>query len=872
MYKAVYYNKYTDELHIWGDGKHSDEGHNVIDYKQYAYIADDKGKHITIDGVKCSKTYNWSLEAEKMGMVFEHDVSPVTRTLIDIYGHTDDSAVDVKTLFLDIEVAKEGKYSTPKEANNTVTSISYYVTGDNEYTCLLLDVNRPEDTWSDIVQITPEKSINANYITFATERQLLRYFINAYQKFGHSIITGWNVDGYDMPYLYNRLGKVLDESQANSLSPIKRVEVRDYNKMYVVNIAGVAIMDYLNLYKKFTYNESPNYKLDTIAKLELKRGKVEYDGDLDKLYNTDIKKFAEYNIVDVELIVSLDAKLGYIETGTGICHKGHVAYDSLIHTSVYLDGAALTYCRRQNLVASSNKSKRDEQATGAYVHKPVPGRYKWVYDLDLTSLYPMNIITNNISPETKFAKVENWNEEEYINDRNKVYHITTYRDTTITGQFDEMFSKPKVSNQLEIKGYDKFKEFLIDNDLSIASNGLTYTKTKQGIIPAILDMWFNDRNTAKNLRKKAEKEGDEDLAKYYDKQQLIIKIMLNSFYGVLLLPSFRFYDMANGEAVTLTGQSVIKWSQKMANKYYNDNIGLPKDTNHVLYIDTDSLFAPLEPIYVNRFGKMEDHTDPEIIANSKVLISEVQKFIIESYDLYAKVLHNVDKHRWDIKQELIARRAFWAGNTDSKTKQFGGIKKRYAQWIVDKEGHPKNEMDVKGLEVVRSSFPKAFRAFMKEILHDILHDAERDDLDKKVREFKKTVQSIDKFNIMMPTGVKDMTKFKTDGVGKRAKGTPVHVKAAMNHNDLMALNNLTELPEIGDGDKIMWCYLKQNPYGFETMALKSDENPQIILDFVDKYIDKDEIFNSALIEKLDNFWRSLGWNAVTTNELIGKFF
>lgn len=305
------------------------------------------------------------------------------------------------------------------------------------------------------------------------------------------------------------------------------------------------------------------------------------------------------------------------------------------------------------------------------------------------------------------------------------------------------------------------------------------------------------------------------------------------------------------------------------NKLKTNNVNTPLFT---IYCDTDSMFLPIVPLLEHRHGSIDQYSDEELIKFSKVIITEVQEYVNSSYAPYAKVLHNVDTHRWDIKQELIARRAFWAGNTDSKTKQFGGIKKRYAQWIVDKEGHPKNEMDVKGLEVVRSSFPKAFRAFMKEVLHDILHDAKRDQLDKKVREFKKTVNSIDTFNIMMPTGVKDMTKFKTDSVGKRSKGTPVHVKAAMNHNDLMTLNNITDLPEIGDGDKIMWCYLKKNPYGFETMALKSDENPQLILEFVEKYIDKDEIFNSALIDKLDNFWRSLGWNAVTTNELIGKFF
>lgn len=887
MYRSVYYNSSRSEIHLWGDGQHDDSGYKVFKYEPYAYIVDKNGDCITIDNHRCKKVSTWSPEAEKMGMVYEHNVSPTTRFLIDKYLDSDKVSDQTKILYLDIEVAKEDAYSTPEDADNTVTAITYVATGDDKYTCLLLDPGNAstKNTTVDIQLKKKEngqivdgetKTIDVDIITFHSERELLRSFMMRYQKIGHNIITGWNVEFFDMPYLYNRIVKLFDYAFADLFSPDAKIVKRTYLKeRQTISIAGVTIYDYLTMYRKFTFTDQSNYRLDTIAKFELYRGKIEYEGDLDHLYKTDIVKFAKYNIVDVELVVALEEKMRLIMTGLGLCHKGHVQHQDILFTSMYLDGAFLTYCKRNNMVASANRSAASGKAQGAFVRKPTPGLYKWVYDLDLTSLYPSIIISLNISPETKVGIIESWDELEYAKGTQSTYNVNFYSDNTVLGNFDDSFDESKPMH-IELQGSSNLKKWLDENEYGIASNGVIYDQKKEGVIPAILKMWFDERSEYKNLRKKYEKEGDIKNAEYYDGQQLITKILLNSFYGVLLLPSFRFYDKQNGEAVTLTGQSVIHHSSKAADHFYNKELGIASKTannkSFCIYTDTDSIFEPLEPLFINRFGPMENYTDAEIIEKSKGIINDVQTYINKSFDVYAKRLHNINSHRWDIKQELIAKRAFWVGNTDTKSKKFEGVKKRYAMWIVDQEGHRVDEMDVKGLDVVRSNFPPLFRDFMNGILTDILHDADKDTLNEKVRTFKKNMYSVDYKNIMMPTGVKDIEKYTTGRFGVRKKGTPAHVNAALNYNDLLNKFKNTAVPNIVNGDKIIWTYIKRNQLNFDRIALKGFEDDERIVEFVEKYIDHDTNFDNYLLNKLQNFWSSLGWGPIQLNAIANKFF
>jgi DNA polymerase elongation subunit (family B) len=300
-------------------------------------------------------------------------------------------------------------------------------------------------------------------------------------------------------------------------------------------------------------------------------------------------------------------------------------------------------------------------------------------------------------------------------------------------------------------------------------------------------------------------------------------------------------------------------------------------TSFSIYTDTDSIFYPIEPLLIARHGK-QDFTETEFIEKGLPLIDEVQSYINKSFDLYAKVFHNVTDHGWNIKQELIARRGFWSGKEvklkkgeipSDKTQLVEGVKKRYAQWIVNKKGVPKDYMDVKGLESVRSNFPTKFRQKLSEIYKSILHDISESDMNKMMRDFKKEILNLSIYDIMIPTSVNSVEDYDTGELGTYEKGTPVHVKAALNYNNFLKLNNI-EAAHLVSGDKIIWCYLKDNPLHFQSIALSRETNPSEIIEFVESYIDKTSIFDKIFINKVQGYYYSIGWGKISL--FVNNFF
>lgn len=822
MYQNIYYDRNNGLVHLWDDEKK----YTCFPYERYAYVIDSKGLFTTMTGLKVKKVSNWSKEAEKQNLVFEHDVPVLTRVLIDRYYQSDEVSKNHTILFLDIEVAKEEKYSEAKDAYNTITSIVYYSNQEKIYRCLLLD--EEENITNSIIDGIDLKR-------FSSEQELLVYFLNDYKRISPTIITTWNGDTFDMPYLFNRCRNVLGDNWALRLSPINIVEPREYGRDYQIKIAGVSQLDYLQLYKTYTYNEEPRYTLDAIAKKELGRGKVVYEGSLDDLFKSNPLEFARYNKVDVELLVDLDKKLDFIDIARGICHKGHVPYEDFTMSSRYLDGASLVYCKRKGIVAAKGIQSEDKStAEGAFVKLPKPGLYQYIYDVDATSLYPSNIMSLNISPETLFGKVHNWDESDWTSGVDKELNIEVYVNYLSDSLFGSKSKKFSIQQS-------EFQVYLTENNLSIASNGCMYKMDIPGLIPSILDSWFSERKEYNKIASERKLSGDLDGYRYYDKKQLVTKILLNSFYGVLLLPTFRFYNRDNGEAVTITGQSLIKYAMKIANMVYNKKLGT--DTDYVIAGDTDSVFLPALPLIRLSY---EGNDKDRLITETINVINEVQSLINQSFNVYAMKLHNIKTHRWEVKQELVASRAFW-----------GDAKKRYAMWIVFKKGLPVDELEVKGMDMVRSSFPQAFRTFQKEVITDILHDIPYTDLNSKIYDFKQTYKKEPLNNIMLPTSVKEYSKY---SYGQ--KGTPIHVKSAQNYNKLLDLFKIERLPKMDDGDKILWAYLKQNPYGFDTIAIRGYEDPKEIIDFVEKFIDKEEIFNRSLMSKLQDTWDNLGWGKI----------
>jgi len=827
MYQNVFFEKEKSIIHCWDDEK----GYFTSKYRRYAYVRDGNGAHTSIHGERLKKINFW--KQDEGVELYESDVNEVTRFLIDQYGDSDEVSKGHTLFTFDIEVEMNSGLPDINEAGNAMTSVAGHDSVTGDYFVYVVNPGEKID-----------KTIKgARVISFDTEEDMVMAFLNKWIEIRPTIVTGWNIDYFDVTYLYNRIKVLFGEQTANKLSPIGKVNWNKYRSRYI--IAGVSCLDYLALYKNFTYTELPNYRLDTVAQKELGRGKIEYEGNLDQLFRDDLEKFIEYNLVDVELVVDMDKKLQFIELAQAICHAGHVFYEDFLFSSKWLEGAILTFLRRSGRVAP-NKPKRAPRVegeesggkfTGAYVKEPKPGLYKWVYDLDLTSLYPSIIMTLNTSPETKIGKLKNYSAEDHMKGKIETYSI-------VDDDGNEFPPLPR----------DKFMEFVQNADYSIAANGVLYRRDKVGVIPEILNVWFDKRVEFKDLMKKYGNEGNDELYKFYSQRQLVQKIMLNSLYGVLGLPSFRFYDVDNAEATTITGQSVIKTTEMIANQYYTKNIG--KEADYNVYTDTDSVFYQAAPLVKARNPNINEDSDEEMIPAILSVAKEVEEHINKVYDMMAYKMFNVDSHRFDIKQETIAKGGFWVS------------KKRYAQWIINDNTVPCDKLDVKGLDVKRSSFPTYFKKVMSTVLMDILKAADKDELDQKILDYKDGMTKQRFVDIAKNSAVKDMSKylFKNQALGEFAKGTPAHVKAAITYNQLLKKFNAPYKYEpMKDGDKIKWVYLKKNPLGLETTAFTGHSDPPEINAFIEQYIDYDLIWEKELNNKLDDFYKAMNWEKPNPN-------
>ena len=836
MYQNIYYEKENSIIHCWDDKT----GYSTSKYRRYAYIRDGDGSFTSIHGEHLKKINFWKQDDNLK--LYESDVNEITRFLIDKYGDSDEVSTGHTILTFDIEVEMNTGLPDIDKAGNAITSIAGHDSVTNDYFVYVVSDNYVDKTIK-----------GAQVRSFKTEADLLEAFLSKWQEINPTIVTGWNIDYFDVTYLYNRLKNVLGERMANKLSPIGKIGYNKYRNRYI--IAGVSCLDYLALYKNFTYQEFPNYRLDSIANIVLGRGKIEYKGNLDQLFRDDLEKFIEYNLVDVELVVEMDRKLQFIELAQAICHSGHVFYEDFLFSSKWLEGAILTFLRRSNRVAP-DKSKRAEKNedgsdsegkfTGAYVKEPKPGLYKWVYDLDLTSLYPSIIMTLNVSPETKIGKLKSFSSEDYMKNKIDTYSIVD----------DNGVEFPPMSR-------DEFQNLITESNYSLSSNGVLYTQDRVGVIPEILNVWFDKRVEYKDLMKKYGNEGNDELYKFYSQRQLVQKIMLNSLYGVLGLPSFRFYDIDNAEATTITGQTVIKTTELIANQYYKSIIGKEDDYN--VYTDTDSVFYQAAPLVRARNPDIDENSDEQMVPAILSVAQEVQDHINKVYDTMAKKMFNVNSHRFDIKQETIAKGGFWVS------------KKRYAQWIINDNTVSCDKMDVKGLDVRRSSFPTYFKKVMETVLLDILKGVDKSIIDNKLIKFKEEMPEQNFTDIAKNSAVKYMSKYvkarKEYALGEFEKGTPAHVKASITYNRLLKHYNAPYKYEpMKDGDKIKWVYLKKNPLGLETTAFTGHNDPPQINQFVQQYIDYNKIWKQDLENKLDDFYDAMHWDKPNPNLIKASQF
>ena len=881
MYQNIFVSKKDNIIHLWDDKK----GYVTVPYRPYAYRKREGGMYRSIYGDELEKVYKFN---PKDPSLFESDVPAETRILIDAYEDSDEPSEGHRVVYLDIEVSTEGGFPNVEEADKEITAIAIYDSCTSKYTAFILD---KEHKLQDFVKE------NVEVRSFTDEDSLLMHFLTKWEEIQPTISTGWNSDNFDMPYLFRRMKNIVGPNNAKRLSPIQVAYINDWNKKVIV--AGVTHLDYMTLYKKLNIKQEASYALGAIGKKIVGMEKIAYKGSLDDLYKADINKYIEYNLNDVQIIVALEKKLQFIELARAICHKGHVPYEWYEMSSRFIEGAILMYLRRKGQIAK-NKSLdgRDEYETqmedneqgfeGAYVKAPTPGRYDWVFDLDLTSMYPNIIISLNLSPETKVAVINKIEyDDSYVEDRTKEIRedyenlsdgaqkktpFAQYLEQRLYAFNARLFAQDKIGKYhvgSTVYTNDEFKQLVAQSNLSVASNGVMCKKDKTGVIPEILVKWFDER---KDLRKLAKKHADlKEWEKYefYDGRQKVQKVLLNSIYGVLGLPIFRFYDKDNASAVTITGQDIIKSTGKAINECFKRSLN-EKEGDWVIYTDTDSCFASALPIIKKNMPDIDLNDEKAMTEAILKVTGDVQSFVNKFYDVMAKRYFNIEKHRFDAKQEVIAKTSFWLA------------KKRYAQFIINKAGIECDEMEVKGIDVVRTSFPIRFRKFMQKFLDDMLRKLPKDQIDASILEFKDKMSTYPVIEIAKNTSVKFKSQNGDNDYNPKTRhpfqfmdGTPAQAKAALAYNDLLKTWKLDkDVPEIFHGQKIKWVYLKQNQYGIEGIAMKADgTDPDRIMEFIEQYVDRNAMYEQELRGKLLDFYNVLNWSYPNETDVkLEEFF
>ena len=551
MYKKCFAQRIGNNkhlIHLW-----EDTGYSKVEWTNKSYIECDEADatHTGLNGEPVRKISNWKSDNPKLHF---HDIPAYQKFLIEKYGINDEPSVTHREMFFDIEI-EMGEALTEeyiKSAPKKVTSIAWYDKQVDEWAILLLDVKG---------KLNRTKAKNKEIIPVATEDELLMKFIERFREIDPDIVVGWNSDYFDIPYLYYRICNVLGEDIARYLSPIGYVRETPWYKDQFIQIAGVESLDYMRLHKKFSWADEPSFKLDAIGEKYAGLNKIEYEGNLDKLFEDDPLKFAQYNFRDVEILKVLDEKLEYLALVKNLSHKGKHNYSEVYANTKTQDGAISAYLLSEGLVppAKDRNPLSKKNYAGGYLFCPKAGIYNYVFDEDLTSLYPSIIMTINIGKETMVGRIID------ADDRNNRLGLN---DLLKRDPEEELIIENVKRKRTKIK-VSELINLIQDMEMSISANGVFFRTDKESVLSTILKKWFEERVLYKNKMKKAYKDGDKEAGAGFHMKQYTMKILLNSLYGATALGSFRYGNVILSEAITLSGQRIIQESALTANRHIN---------------------------------------------------------------------------------------------------------------------------------------------------------------------------------------------------------------------------------------------------------------------------------------------------------------
>ena len=554
MYKKAFSRKIGDNkylIHLW-----TDTGYEKIEWTSFAYkeCPEGEGDYIGLNGESLRRTSKW--RPDDSGLHF-HDMKHHQKFLIEKYGTNDEPSTTHKELFFDIETEMGDALTVEyiQKAPKKVTSIAWYDKQVDQWGILILDnKNQLKHTKAKNKEITPCKS----------ESELLAKFLEKFREIDPDILVGYNSDYFDIPYLYYRMCNVLGEDWARHLSPIGYVRETPWFKDQYVQICGVESLDYMRLHKKFSWRDEPSWKLDSIGEKYAGINKIEYEGNLDSLFETDIHKFIEYNFVDVKILVELDKKLEYLALTKNLSHKGKHNYSEVYANTNTQDGAISAYLLSKNIIppAKDKGLKEEKGYAGGYLFCPKAGIYNYMFDEDLTSLYPSIIMSLNIGKETLKARIID------ADDRNNRLGLN---DLKAKDPNSTVIIKNHKGKRAEVTIANLLK-FIDNNQFTISANGTMFATNRQSVLSTILAKWFGERVLYKGKMKKAYQAKDKEAGAKYHLLQYTMKILLNSLYGATALPSFRYGNVNLSKAITLSGQRIIQESALIANKKMNEEI------------------------------------------------------------------------------------------------------------------------------------------------------------------------------------------------------------------------------------------------------------------------------------------------------------
>ena len=749
----------------------------------------------------------------------------------DFKGQIDWDISDISIAFIDIEVGSENGFPDPYKATEPITAIAIRSLngGMTVYGCGDYEVQGDE-----------------TYIKCQDEYNLCKRFIQDWSNNTPDVITGWNIEFFDIPYIINRFRMILGEDETKKLSPWNNIWERKVTvngrELISYNITGLSSLDYIELYKWYAPGgkSQESYKLDNIASVELGESKLTYDeyDNLHTLYRLNYQKFIEYNIKDVDLVVKLEDKLKLIELALTLAYDTKCNYEDVFAQTRMWDALIYSYLLERNIIVPPRVIKQKNSAfEGAYVKDPQVGMHNWVASFDLNSLYPHLLIQYNISPETLVEP------EDYTSEMREVLNQGVNVEKLLNQKIDTS----------ELSG------------VALTPNAQYFRTNIQGFLPKMMEEMYEDRKKFKNMMLKSKQEYVneknpekknklDNLVARYNNLQLAKKVSLNSAYGALGSQYFRFYDLRQALAVTMAGQLSIRWIEDKLNNYLNKL--LKTDIDYVIASDTDSIYLKLEPLVQSVF-QQKTETSKVIAFMDKVCEDKIQPFIDKSYSDLASYVHAYSQ-KMQMKREALANKGFWTA------------KKRYVLNVYNNEGvaYEEPEMKVMGLEVVKSSTPQVIRDKMKQTIKLII-DTDENTVQNFIAEFKEEFKRFPVEDISFPRGVNGIKEY-SDSVTLYRKGTPIHVKGAILYNEMLKRKELTKrYPLIQDGEKLKFTYLKQpNPVkdiviSYPTRLPKEFE--------LQEYIDYDMQFEKAFVEPIKVILDCINWQIEKVSTLEDFF-